>query len=163
MLKKYRCRNLLKQYVLIFLLSGALFFNFACFSKSLPKAEVVEFNVDIAEDATSAVVARMLQTEDKPISEIKFEKGTYHFYPDKGFEKFCYISNHGDLMVNTPFPIFNMENLTIDGQGSTFIFHGVMIPFLIDGSKNINVKNVSIDWAQSFHTQLFGGNWKFRG
>ena len=135
------------------LLAGILLFNFGCLSKSLPEAEIVEFYIGIAEDATSAVVARILQVEDKPIAEIKFEKGTYHFYPDKGFEKFCYISNHGDLMVNTPFPIFNMENLIIDGQGSTFIFHGIMIPFLIDDCKNITVKNLSIDWAESFHSE----------
>jgi hypothetical protein len=135
------------------LLAGILLFNVGCLSKSLPEAEIVEFNIGIAEDATSAVVARILQAEDKPIAEIKFEKGTYHFYPDKGFEKFCYISNHGDLMVNTPFPIFNMENLIIDGQGSTFIFHGIMIPFLIDDCKNITVKNLSIDWAESFHSE----------
>ena len=119
----------------------------------MPKAEVVAFGLDIAEDATPALVSRILQYKDSPISEIKFQKGTYHFYPDKGFEKFSYISNHGDLMVNTPFPLLNMENLTIDGQGSTFIFHGVMIPFLIEGSKNISVKNVSIDWSQSFHSE----------
>ncbi len=129
------------------------FFNTSCFSKSVPTAEVVEFKTNISEDATAAVVARLLQADDKPISELKFEKGTYHFYPDKGYEKFCYISNHADLMVNTPFPIFNMKNLTIDGQGSTFIFHGVMIPFLIDGSKNINVQNITIDWSESFHSE----------
>ena len=117
------------------------------------KGENVLFNTEIAEDATPSVVARILQAEENPISEIKFEKGTYHFYPDKGFEKFCYISNHGDLMVKTPFPIFNMKDLTIDGQGSTFIFHGVIIPFLIDESENITVKNLSIDWHEAFHSE----------
>ena len=130
-----------------------MLYNLACFSKTMNQGEVVEFHLDIAEDATSAVVSRILKAGTHPISEIRFEKGTYHFYPDKGFEAFCYISNHGDSMVNTPFPIFNMKDLTIDGQGSTFIFHGVMIPFLIDESKNINVKDVSIDWYQSFHSE----------
>ena len=142
----------LKSCTILFLLAIAAL-SISCFSKPVPDAEVVIFNIDIAEDATAALVARILQAEDQPISEIKFEKGTYHFYPDKGFEKFCYISNHGDLMVNTPFPIFNMKNLTIDGQGSVFIFHGIMIPFLIDESKNISVKNVSIDWSESFHSE----------
>ncbi|WP_298493989.1 right-handed parallel beta-helix repeat-containing protein [uncultured Algibacter sp.] len=117
------------------------------------EGEKVLFTIEIAEDATSAVVARILQAENNPISEIKFEKGTYHFYPDKGFEKFVYISNHCDLMVNSAFPIENLNNLTIDGQGSTFIFHGVMIPFLINESESITVKNLSIDWAESFHSE----------
>lgn len=143
-----RCKTIFK-----ILLSVILLTNLGCFSKAMPNAEVVEFGLDISEDATSALVSRILKAKDKPISEIKFKKGTYHFYPDKGYEKFCYISNHGDLMVNTPFPILNMKNLTIDGQGSTFIFHGVMIPFLIDESENINVQNITIDWSESFHSE----------
>ncbi|QHI39267.1 Alpha-1,3-galactosidase B [Kordia antarctica] len=134
-------------------LQVVLLFNLSCSKTASLEGEVIVFDLKIAEDATPALVARILQHTDKPISEIKFEKGTYHFYPDKGFEKFCYISNHGDLMVNTPFPIIDIQNVTIDGQGSTFIFHGVMIPFLINGSSNINVKNVSIDWAQTFHSE----------
>ena len=140
--------NILK----IILLSN-LVFSINCYSQQLSENEVVVFGLNIAEDATPALVSRILKANENPISEIKFEKGTYHFYPDKGFEKFCYISNHGDLMINTPFPLFNMNNLVIDGQGSTFIFHGVMIPFLIDDSKNISVKNLSIDWYQSFHSE----------
>lgn len=122
------------------------------FSREL-EGENVTFDRSIAEDATSAVVARMLQYDTRLISSITFEKGTYHFYPDKGFEKFCYMSNHGDYMVNTPFPVLNMKNLVIDGQGSTFIFHGIMIPFLIENSKNISVKNVTIDWHETFHSE----------
>ncbi|UMB61719.1 right-handed parallel beta-helix repeat-containing protein [Lutibacter sp. A80] len=117
------------------------------------KATPVYFSVAISDDATPAVVARILEAKERPISEITFEKGTYHFYPDKGYEKFCYISNHGDLMVKTPFPIFDFKNLTINGNGSTFIFHGVIIPFLIDNSSNITVKNVSIDWNEAFHSE----------
>lgn len=130
-----------------------LMLSFSSCNSQVINGEDVLFKTKISEDATPAVVTRILQAEESPISEIKFEKGTYHFYPDKGYEKFCYISNHGDLMVNTPFPILSMKNLTIDGQGSTFIFHGIMIPFLIDGSENINVKNISIDWSESFHSE----------
>lgn len=121
--------------------------------KPTKDAELVSFSTNIADDATPAVLARMLMAQTDPISEIKFEKGTYHFYPDKGVERFCHISNHCDLMVNTAFPIENMENLIIDGQGSTFIFHGIIIPFLVDQSKNITIKNVSIDWHEPFHSE----------
>ncbi len=131
---------------------GIIAFVASCFTIFISE-EVVIFDLSISEDATPEVVKRILMASDNPISEIKFEKGTYHFYPDKGFEKFVYLSNHGDLMTNTPFPIENFKNLVIDGQGSTFIFHGVMIPFLIEESENITVKNVSIDWAEAFHSE----------
>lgn len=133
--------------LLIFLVSFSV-----CYGQAI-KREQVLFKTEIAEDATPVLVERILRADKDPISEIKFEKGTYHFYPDKGFEKFCYLSNHGDLMVNTPFPILNMSDLTIDGQGSTFIFHGVIIPFLIANSKNITVKNLSIDWHEPFYSE----------
>ena len=128
-----------------------MYFTSCTASKVQP--ESVSFKLSISEDATPEVLARILAAKEKPISEIKFEKGTYHFYPDKGLETFCYISNHDDVLVSTAFPIFNMENLVIDGQGSTFIFHGKMIPFLIDHSKNISIKNVSVDWAMAFHSE----------
>ena len=117
------------------------------------KRECVLFEKGIQEDATPVVLDRMMKAHEEPISEIKFEKGTYHFYPDKGLEEFCHISNHCDVMVRTAFPIKGFDNLTIDGQGSTFIFHGIMIPFLIDKSKNISIKNLSIDWHEPFHSE----------
>ncbi|WP_075590850.1 alpha-1,3-galactosidase-related protein [Labilibacter marinus] len=115
--------------------------------------ESVLFNTEISEDATPAVLKRIMAAGKNSISEIKFEKGTYHFYPDKGLEFFVHISNHNDEVIRTAFPLSNLENLVIDGQGSEFIFHGRMIPFLIDHCKNISVKNLSVDWATPFHSE----------
>lgn len=115
--------------------------------------EVVVFSNEIAKDATPAVLARILKADRNPISEIKFEKGTYHFYPDKALERFTRISNHDDVLAKTAMPILGIKNLVIDGQGSTFIYHGRMIPFLIEDSKNITVKNLSVDWAMPFHSE----------
>lgn len=128
------------------------FITISCFAQ-VDIGESTYFKTNIAEDATPKVLARILKADEQPISEIKFEKGTYHFYPDKGLESFEYISNHGDLMVRSAFPLRGFNNLTIDGQGSTFIFHGIMIPFLVDECNNITIKNVSIDWAEAFHSE----------
>ena len=136
----------------IILLTFFLMLSISCKSQE-KKGEIVVFKLDIKEDATATVLKGILTADKNILSEIKFEKGTYHFYPDKGFEQFAYISNHCDLMVNTPFPLDGFKNLTIDGQGSTFIFHGVMIPFFVDKSENITVKNLSIDWNEPFHSE----------
>lgn len=127
-------------------------FRFSSVAQS-PSETKVAFKMDVAADATPSVLARVLQAETQPISEIVFEKGVYHFYPDRALEVFCNISNHNDVFVYTAFPLFNLKNLTIDGQGSTFIFHGLMVPFLVDKSENIHIKNVSIDWATPFHSE----------
>ncbi|MRI00105.1 right-handed parallel beta-helix repeat-containing protein [Kriegella sp. EG-1] len=115
--------------------------------------ELVYFTTEISEDASPAVLARVLDVQEKPISKITFEKGTYHFYPDKAYEVYSNISNHDDVIIYTAFPILGFKNLIVDGQGSTFIFHGRMIPFLIENSDNITVTNVSIDWEIPFHSE----------
>lgn len=120
---------------------------------SAQPSEMVVFNTDIADDATPEVLARMLESGERPISEIRFEKGTYHFYPDKALEHMCYISNHEDALARTAFPLFNFHDIIIDGQGSQFIFHGRMIPFIIEGGSNITLKNLSIDWEVPFHAE----------
>ncbi|MGQ1909445.1 right-handed parallel beta-helix repeat-containing protein [Marinifilum sp. RC60d5] len=133
-----------------------LLFIMISFASCINQSEdggTITFGTEIQQDATAAVLARMMKAKDEAISEIKFEKGTYHFYPDKGLEEFCHISNHCDVMIRTAFPIRDFKKLTIDGQGSKFIFHGIMIPFLIDHSKNITVKNLSIDWYEPFHSE----------
>ncbi|MBU2945747.1 right-handed parallel beta-helix repeat-containing protein [Zobellia uliginosa] len=115
--------------------------------------EQVYFTTEISEDASPAVLERVLSANEKRISKILFEKGTYHFYPDKAYEVYSNISNHDDVIVYTAFPLLGFKNITIDGQGSTFIFHGRMVPFLIENSENITVTNVSIDWEVPFHSE----------
>ncbi|WP_193315991.1 right-handed parallel beta-helix repeat-containing protein [Flavicella marina] len=132
----------------------SMFFLNSCSSNQKPKElNTIFFSTEISEDATLTVSQKILELQNKPDSKIIFEKGEYHFYPNKGVEKFVYISNHCDLMVNTAFPIDGFKGLTVDGQGSTFIFHGVMIPFLVNQSDNIHVKNLTVDWKNSFHSE----------
>ncbi len=145
-------QNKLNSKILVAIFFLVLLVSVGCFARKINR-EAVIFNIDIASDATPAVLNRILEATNSPISEIKFEKGEYHFYPDKGLEQFCYISNHNDVVIKTAFPLFNMKDLVIDGQGSTFIFHGKMIPFLIDESQNISLKNLSIDWEVPFHSE----------
>ncbi len=122
-------------------------------SSHLPKPDPVLFSTDIAGDATPTVVSQMLSAQHSETVEIRFEKGTYHFYPDKGYEAFCHISNHDDVLVQTAFPLLGLKDLKIDGQGSTFVFHGTMVPFLIDDCQRISISNVSVDWAVPFHSE----------
>lgn len=123
------------------------------FSQDSKAGEQVHFTSEISEDASPKVLARILMEDKTPISKISFEKGTYHFYPDKAYEVYSNISNHDDVIIYTAFPLQGFKNLEIDGQGSTFIFHGRMVPFLIENSKNITITNLSIDWEVPFHSE----------
>jgi len=101
-------------------------------------------NFNQLKDYSLETSMRCLHSEN--FQTIKFEKGVYNFYPDKAFGKFCFISNHDDRLLRSAFPIINKKNIVIDGGGATFIFHGEMIPFLIEHSENITIKNVTVDF-----------------
>ncbi|MFI3321994.1 MAG: right-handed parallel beta-helix repeat-containing protein [Rikenellaceae bacterium] len=109
---------------------------------------------DVNDDATFAVLKQLQKIKaNGGNATLTFEKGTYHFYPERAHEEFVYISNHADVLTRIGFLLSDMENVTIDGGGSDFIFHGRMIPFLSQGSKNITVKNLSVDFSESFHSE----------
>lgn len=48
----------------------------------------------------------------------------------------------------------DMKNLTIDGQGSEFVFYGRMIPVSLLRSENCVLKNFSIDFEQPHIAQV---------
>ena len=84
---------------------------------------------------------------------LKFPKGEYHFYPDRAFEKYYYISNNRHSLKRVAFPIIEKKNITVDGNGSRFIFHGEIVPFVLEQSEHITLKNFSIDWHRPFYSQ----------
>lgn len=83
---------------------------------------------------------------------LDFPKGTYHIYPDQAFHKELYISNtvgtNQDYKnKNIGFLFENMENVTVEGNGSLFLFHGNMTTFATIGSTNIKFQNYEFDFA----------------
>lgn len=85
---------------------------------------------------------------------LKFPKGTYDFYPDNAFEIHRAVANHDNGLKRMAFQFFDHKNITVDGSGSKFIFHGHMIPFTLESVEGANLKNFSIDWVRSFHAEL---------
>lgn len=79
---------------------------------------------------------------------LTFEKGCYHFYPDYAFEQVSCISNHdNDGFKKTGIPLLDFDGLTVDGNGSDFIFHGIILPMEIGNCQNTVLRNFSIDCA----------------
>lgn len=83
-----------------------------------------------------------------------FPQGSYHFWPDRAEEKQLFISNHDqEGLRRIAFRLAVRSGLTIDGQGSEFIFHGPMIPFAIENCRNVTVRNLTIDWEAPMFAQ----------
>ncbi len=78
---------------------------------------------------------------------ISFPKGRYDFWPHHCTERDYYESNTSDINPKRlAILVDEMNGLTIDGCGSDFVFHDRMQPFTVDNSRDINIKNLTIDW-----------------
>lgn len=110
---------------------------------------------DNASDAASKLIAYLQSRTDTAHLIVTFPAGTYHFYEDGAFVREYYISNHDqDNPKHVAFAFEYLRNITFDGQGSEFIFHGRMIPFALLHAKNITLKNFSVDFAVPALRQL---------
>ena len=96
-------------------------------------------------------------------ARIVFPKGTYHFYPQGALPMSFYVSNHDQQDV-TPvgIPLVDLRGVELEGNGSTFVFHGKMQPFLLMHCMNMSVKNITIAYDAPYFvegevTEIAGG------
>lgn len=98
--------------------------------------------------------ARALAAAGARKVRISLPKGTYHFYPSAAQQMSLYISNHDQQdFLPVGIPLVDVKNIELDGQGSTFMFHGLMQPMLIMDSRNVTCRNISIDYATPFYAE----------
>ena len=107
----------------------------------------------------SPIVHKILQ-DIKGIKEdiiLSFPKGIYHFYPDHAPKRNFHTSNTDTSrhpIKTVCFLIEEQENLTIEGNGSFFYFHGDVMGLGIFHSKNIRLQNFSWDYEVSTLSEL---------
>jgi Right handed beta helix region len=101
-------------------------------------------------DMTLAIRNIIDKSIEKDIHLI-FQKGTYKFLPNYATGKYLEITNHGNGYKKIIFNFDKFRSVTIDGNGSEFIFHGQAMPFLFDGCKSVLVKGITIDWDIPFN------------
>ena len=110
---------------------------------------------DNASIASQELIEFLKNRTDTAHMTVVFPKGTYHFYEDSAFVREYYISNHDqDNPKKVGFALEELKNVTFDGRGSEFIFHGRMIPFSLLNSENISLKNFSVDFEVPALRQL---------
>lgn len=86
---------------------------------------------------------------------IRFAEGYYNFYEKGAAIREYYISNHDqDNPKKVGIALEDMRNLTLDGNGAQFIFHGRMLPVSLLRSTNCSLKNFSIDFATPHIAQI---------
>lgn len=131
---------------------------FSCVSEN-KKNEIsfTDFVSQTGENDQMQALKQMLKhvKTDGSSQTLTFDKGVYHFHPDSAYTKTLYISNHDqDNPKKVAFYFENLKNVTIDGGGSQFVFHGRMIPFVLKNCENVTLKNFSVDFELPHLRQL---------
>ncbi len=147
-----------KSSILLLLLSVSIFSIYA--QVVIPKNKIASkqlnlhsFDIENAKDATPIIIEALKKCKKEGIKKLLFPKGTYHFYPTFAPDKYCAITNNDNGLKRSAFPIIGFSGFEIDGNGSDLIFHGKMLPFIIESSSDIAIKNVNIDWEVPFYLQ----------
>ena len=63
------------------------------------------------------------------------------------------ISSIAGEFLDVAFLIKDLKNVTLDFGGATLVFHGRIVPFILDGCENVKIKNVKVDYDRPFYTQ----------
>ncbi len=86
---------------------------------------------------------------------LRFPEGRYEFHEKGAAVHEYYISNHDQTNPKkVGIALEDMKNLTLDGQGSEFVFHGRMLPVSLLRSENCLLKNFSIDFENPHIAQV---------
>lgn len=116
--------------------------------------DVTDFGADPVggQDSVPAVEKALAKAKeiDGPVT-VRFPKGRYDLYPDQAPERELYVSNTAGTNSSVKdkkigILVEDMQDVTIDGDGSELVFHGKMTEFVAINSENITFKNYSTDF-----------------
>lgn len=99
--------------------------------------------ISVSGNATQFVVNALSEMTDG--GEIAFEKGEYHFFKDGAYVGEFETSSGTDKKKHVGVPFIGVKNITLDGNGSVFVFHEGVFPFIIESSENVTLKNFTMD------------------
>ncbi|WP_153630786.1 right-handed parallel beta-helix repeat-containing protein [Prolixibacter sp. SD074] len=108
-----------------------------------------QFGLLEQKDATPAILKALDACFESGAPRLIVPKGTYHFYPDYALEEYLTLTGASNGLRRIAFPLINFEDLIIDGSESTFFMHGMMLPFEVQGCKNISIRNINIRFVSS--------------
>lgn len=123
---------------------------------------VADFNAvpDSYEDAVTAVANAIEECRKTGAKVLSFPQGRYDFWPDKAEKKEYFVSNTSteqecpSKMKTIGLLLENIKDLTIEGNGSLFMFHGKMITWALDGCENITIRNVKMDFERPTMSEM---------
>jgi len=118
----------------------------------------VHYTGDDAGPAIQEAIAAA-KAAPKPVI-LDFPTGTYHFKDSTAIHAQYYISNAStagqtpDGWRNVGLLFKDINDVTIRGNGSTFMFHGVMTPIVFDHAVNVNMTDLKFDFKRPVMSEM---------
>ncbi|MDI4644291.1 right-handed parallel beta-helix repeat-containing protein [Cohnella hashimotonis] len=95
--------------------------------------------------------------------------GRYDFYPEEAARVPYFITNtaseteNPDITKTIGIYMKGVRDLTLDGQGALFVFHGKQTMLVLDGCERISIRHVHMDYAEPTVTEAMvtgvGDDW----
>lgn len=85
--------------------------------------------------------------------ELVIPPGTWHVYPDYGFEKTLAVANNNPGVKRIAFLLDGLEGFRLTGRNAEIICHGTLIPISADDASHLTISGLTIDWARPFNFQ----------
>jgi len=118
----------------------------------------VNYTGDNAGPAVNEAIA-VAKNAAKPVI-LDFPAGTYHFKDSSAISAQYYMSN-ASTSSQTPggwrkigLLFKDINDITIRGNGSTLMFHGVMTPIVFDHATSVNMNDISFDFQRPVMSEL---------
>ena len=98
-------------------------------------------------DDTPAIRAALEKIRDiDGKTTLRFAGGRYDFFAASASKaNYPVTAVHKQWDFVTPFHLNGLQNLVIDGGGSSFVLHGRLTPFVLNACTNVKVLNLSIE------------------
>lgn len=117
---------------------------------------VADFGIKPGENDSAPHLAQVLEKvrQSGKAVELVFPKGTYHFYPKEAKTHRLYISNHDQVPEHrVGIPLVGLKDFTLRANDSHFVFHGDMLPVLVQDSVGTTCRGFSISYATPFSAE----------
>ncbi|MBN8218004.1 MAG: hypothetical protein J0L75_15285 [Spirochaetes bacterium] len=95
------------------------------------------------------------QTLTSPIADIRrdgerttisLKPGVHHIVGDFLSERLCAISNNDSGIKRVLVDLTGARHVDVEGNGAELRIHGLVVPFLLRGARDVSIRNVTIDW-----------------
>ena len=104
-------------------------------------------------DAMPAIREALAACRETNATKLVLPEGTLRIWPELAYEKYQFISNNTESIKRIAFDLEGMDNFTVEGQNTLLLFTGFVSPFSLEGCKNVTIKDLSVDYTRTFHSE----------